>query len=181
MFGFLGLSQVVLHLMPVVALQTFLTTLHLFHLSEAQFLWPLPLILLLSADVLHLFDPPLLFQGLNTFNLLSFFLIFHFIHPVLSVIISLSHPPPPVLLLLLVFLNNGSIIFLYPLNNSNCTQRSWTLVLRGHGPLRLSCFYVLTNLNQKIQSLQPVENSCRHLLTTHPSKPSGPEDHGSLN
>lgn len=54
------------------------------------------------------FDPPLLTQSLNTFNLLSSFLICHSIHPVLPFIIS-PYLPLPSVLLLAVSLSEGWI------------------------------------------------------------------------
>lgn len=69
-----------------------------------SFLFSLPACLTLSASF---FDPPLLSQSLNTFNLLSSSLICHCIHPMLPFIISPYRPPPSVLLLLSACLKDG--------------------------------------------------------------------------
>ena len=63
------------------------------------------------------FDPPLLSQSLNTFNLLSSSLICHSIHCVLPFIISPYRPPPSVLLLS-ACLNDGFKDPLSPLSPS---------------------------------------------------------------
>lgn len=62
---------------------------------------------LASLATASFFDPPLLSQSFNTFNLLSSSLICHSIHPVLPFIISPYRPPPSVLLLLSACLKDG--------------------------------------------------------------------------
>lgn len=62
---------------------------------------------LASLAAASFFDPPLLSQSLNTFNLLSSSLICHSIHPVLPFIISPYLPLPSVLLMLSACLKDG--------------------------------------------------------------------------
>ena len=70
---------------------------------------------LAALSAASFFDPPLLSQSLNTFNLLSSSLICHSIHSVLPFIISPYRPPPSVLLLLSACLDgrmDSRIVFL---------------------------------------------------------------------
>lgn len=93
--------------------------------SEPYFLSPLCFSFLfecqLAALAASFFDPPLLSQSLNTFNLLSSSLICHSIHSVLPFIISPYRPPPSVLLLLSACLDGRMdsrfVFLLFPLHS----------------------------------------------------------------
>lgn len=74
---------------------------------------------LASLSAASFFDPPLLSQSLNTFNLLSSSLICHSIHSALPFIISPYRLPPSVLLLLSACLKDGFKDPLSPLSPSS--------------------------------------------------------------
>lgn len=134
----------------------------------------LPLSLLLSADLPHPLRTPTPLPGTQyfQFTLLLSNLPLHSssaLRHCLPQSSSASCPPVAV-----GFSQQWIQIFFFSTHSVTQTvlQRSWTLALGGHGPLRLSCFSVLSNLNQIIQSpLQPL-NFCGHLLMTRPSKSS---------